>query len=176
MNPNEEDIIVSENDAEETVNEPELEEESETEEPKDSKTDSELEELRKKVKTLEVQKDKWRQKATSKESTPSGDLSYEDIIALQEAKVSKDDLKEVKRYAEFEGVSISEALNSDILKTVLSKRTEERTSSEALNTGSSRRSSRKLTDEALLSNAKKGVLPEDESDLVRLVKLQRGIK
>lgn len=108
-----------------------------------------------------------------KESSQSGDLSTKDLYALMESKVPQDDIDEVRDYAKLKNISIPEALKSSIVKSILSEKAEQRNVAKASNTGSSRRGSGSLTDEMLLANLKKGVLPENDEDIVRLAKIRK---
>jgi len=103
-------------------------------------------------------------------------LDTDDIYALMEKKVPKEDIPEIRKYAKMEGISVTEALDSTIVKAILADKAEKRTTAEASNTGGSKRSSGKVTDESLLSNANKGILPESEKDMNRLAKLKLGVE
>lgn len=102
----------------------------------------------------------------------SGDLSTKDLYALMDAKVPQDDIDEVRDYAKLKNMSISEALKSSFVKTLLSEKAEQRNVAQAANTGTTRRSS-KMSDEALLDAAKKGKLTNiSDEDYLRLAKLK----
>ncbi len=122
-----------------------------------------------------VEKPEPKEEPEAKTST-AGDLSSRDLFALMNAKVSEEDIDEVKEYAQLKKISISEALKTLTVKTILSEKAEQRKTANAANTGGSKRGSGKVTDELLLSNAKKGVLPEDDEEIQRLYKLRKGIK
>jgi hypothetical protein len=102
----------------------------------------------------------------------AGDLSSKDLFALMEAKVSADDIDEVKEYASLKKISVAEALKAPIMKSILREKAENRNVANASNVGSSRRGSSKLSDEALLENAKKGKMPDNDADLLRLAGLK----
>lgn len=95
-----------------------------------------------------------------------------DLYALSEAKVPIEDIADVEDYAKYKKISIAEALKTPALKSILQDKQEQRTIALATNTGGSKRSSGRLSDEALLERASKGVLPEDDETIQRLVKLQ----
>lgn len=102
-----------------------------------------------------------------------GDLSSTDMFALIEAKVPQSDIQEVVDYAKFRGITVTEALGHGLVKSMLAEKAEQRQTAEAANTGGSKRGTGKLPDDVLLSNAAKGVMPEDDADLQRLVELRK---
>lgn len=104
------------------------------------------------------------------EAPVSSDLSTKDTIALMNAKVHEDDIDEIVDFAKFKGMSVSDALKNDVVKTILSTKTEQRTVAEATNTGTSRRSSAKVSDESLVANASAGKLPESDDEIERLLR------
>lgn len=103
-------------------------------------------------------------------------ISTKDLLALTKANIDEADIEIVEKYAKFEGISIAEALKSEIVKATISDRAEKRNVALATNTSSSRRSSAKVSDDALLSNAASGKLPESEEEITRLVRLKMGLK
>jgi hypothetical protein len=108
--------------------------------------------------------------------TPTaGDLSTKDLYALIDAKVPEQDIEEVREYAQLKHLTIAEALKSNVVKTILNDKAEQRNMAAAANVGSSKRSSGKIPDDVLLSKASKGELPENDADLERLFKLRKGI-
>ena len=109
-------------------------------------------------------------------ATKQGELSSKDIYALMESKVPKQDIDKVQEIATIKGITISEALELPITRQILSDELEQRTTANASNTNASRRSSNKVSDEALLSNASKGQLPDNDADLERLIKARKGYK
>jgi hypothetical protein len=117
-------------------------------------------------------KEPEQKQVTRKES----DLSTMDIIALSKANLEQDDVAEVLEYAKFKGISVQEALKSSVVKATIQEKNEMRNTALATNTGGSRRSTGKVSDETLLSNAKKGIMPESDEDMARLIKARRAIK
>ena len=121
-------------------------------------------------------------KAVKSSETPkqapktAGEITTKDLYALMEAKVAEEDIDEVARYAKFQNISISEALKSNVVKTILSDKIEQRNTASAANVGSVKRGSNKTPDDVLLSKAAKGELPENDADLDRLIKLRKGLK
>lgn len=107
------------------------------------------------------------QKADSPSST-------KDLYALMEAKVPLDDVSEVEDYAKYKGISITEALKTQAVRSILNEKAEARNVSQATNTGVSKRSSSRPSDDMLLSNARKGIMPDSDEDLARLARLKRG--
>lgn len=112
----------------------------------------------------------------AKQEAKQGDLNSKDLYALMEAKVPQDDIDEVAEYARFKGISIADALKSTVVKTLLGEKAEQRQSAEAANVGSSKRSSGKTSDDVLVAKAEKGELPEDEADMIRLIRSRKGLK
>lgn len=179
MESNEQENYDSTNEAEETVNN-EVEEVEEVED--DSDLQAELEALRKENMTLKIQKQKAREKASEApkakavSSNSEGDLSSRDLFALIEAKVPENDIDDVREYAQLKGISIREALASNVVKTILSDNAEQRQSASVANVGSTKRASGKLSDEALVERAKRGEMPESQEDLRRLIMAQKKRK
>jgi hypothetical protein len=128
---------------------------------------------------LEAQKIHWRDKAqkvdVKKEETTkvqSSELSTTDLYALMKHNVEQEDINEVVDYAKLKGIPVADALKSNVIKSILADKSEERKVSQATHTGTAKRSTGKVSDEDLLANAKKGILPEDDSDITRLAKLK----
>lgn len=96
------------------------------------------------------------------------DISSTDMYILIDAKVPREDIKDVTEYATLKGISIEEALKTTTVKTILAEKAEERASAIAANTGQQRRAPTKLSGDALLDSARKGELPESEADMDRL--------
>lgn len=90
------------------------------------------------------------------------DLSGDDLFALVEAKVQKVDLPIVKSTAKALGLSISEALNHTVLKTILKNTEEERRTAAAINTGNNRKTNVKTSEDALLKRVDTGDLADEE--------------
>jgi len=97
-------------------------------------------------------------------------LSLTDMYALNNAKVPEEDLPEVIEFSKFKGISIAEALKSSVVKTLLADKEEARKVANATNTGNSKRGSTQTSDQQLLDNASKGIAPESDEDITRLVK------
>jgi len=99
--------------------------------------------------------------------------SFKDALAISNAKVHEDDVDEVMDYAKLKGISVSKALESDIIKAVLADKSEKRKSAETANVSTVRRGPSKITDDTLLENASAGKLPESEEDIARLVRAKQ---
>lgn len=114
--------------------------------------------------------EKWAKQNKPTENVPRNDsnLSALDIIAVTKSNIDMDDFTSVQKYAQMEGISLSEALKSDELKAILAIKAEKRNVSQASHSGANRRSNFKLSDDALLANATKGSLPDSEADMERL--------
>ena len=160
---NEQEIIDSQIDTDTTENEVDIDIDLE-EQVEESDEDAEA--LKKKIATLEAQKEHWRKKANEKkdEATPKeGSVASRDLIALMNAKVHEDDISEVEDYAKYRGISIADALKSSVVKTLLSERAEQRNTALATNTSKARPSSSRLSDDVILKNASQGKIDDVEA-------------
>lgn len=171
MNENENEVVDSTNDTEETVND----------EIVVDLDDEETEDKDKIIATLKAQKDHWKKKATEKpevkEDTEkpeakSPDLSLSDFYALNKQGVEEEDVSDVVKYAKLEGITVAEALKTNVVKAILDTKKEQRKVAQATNTGSAKRSSTQISDDELLANAKKGIMPESDADFSRLALLR----
>lgn len=104
--------------------------------------------------------------------TTAGEMSSKDLYALMDAKVALEDIDEVREYASLKKISISEALSSNVVKSILSDKSEQRRVSSASNVGGSKRTTNKSADSTLLENFKKGIAPDNDEDFARLVALR----
>lgn len=130
-----------------------------------------------KIRAEKIEKKFKETKDSPKETqTSNSNLSSMDIIALTKANIETEDIEEVIDYAKFKGISISEALKSSVVKATLQERAEQRNVALATNTGGAKRGSAKISDETLLANARKGILPESDADIDRLMKAQMARK
>lgn len=135
----------------------------------------------KKAEGFENKDGKWVKKPVEQpvednKTVDTSKLSQSDIITLARADLDDNDMSEVVEYATFKKISISEALKAPVIKNMIAESAEKRKVAEGTNTGGGRRGNGKLTDEALLSNSKKGELPESEEDMKRLARLTLGIR
>lgn len=150
--------------------------EAEKTENQDESTDEDTEsddespaELKKRINTLEKQKEHWRKKAELKQSakdekpqsdTPKNDLSQKDIITLAKADIHEDDLEEVIEYARFKRISVAEALKSDVVQATLERKSEYRKSAQAANTNKARTGAKAPDGQDLQRKLQKGEVPE----------------
>lgn len=121
---------------------------------------------------------KWVKKETpepTKENKPketnSSELSQSDLITLVKSNIHEEDITEVIGYAKFRGISLKDALESDVVKNLLKTKSEFRTSAETANVKKTGTATGKVSDDELLSNAKKGILPKSDEDMQRLARL-----
>ncbi len=174
MSDEDEDIIESENDAtEEVENTEEVEETVEdtvTEDTKPEYTEFEKKQF-KRAKEAEAELKAAKQKIADLEKAKAppekqDGISAMDAMALMGAKVTEEeDINEVVDYAKFKGISVSEALKATAIKSILAEKAEQRTTAEATNTSNARRGTTKPSAETILTNASKGKLPENPEDL-----------
>lgn len=159
----EEEVVVEETQPEVVVEEVEAEEE-----PVEEEVDW-------KARALKAEQAIIKAKAKPVKSEPKVDskLTTFDMLALQKANIeTEEDLDEVTRWADYNKITVADALKSTILKTVLSEKAEQRKSAMAVNTGIGRRASGgTISDERLLADARKGILP-DGDDISRLAVLR----
>ena len=86
--------------------------EESTEEQPEPKIDESIEDYKKKIATLEAQKNHYRDKASKRdalETSTRADMSPADLVAVMNAGVHEDDMERVERFSIAEGVSIREA-------------------------------------------------------------------
>lgn len=104
-------------------------------------------------------------------------LSQTDLIAILKADVAEEDIEEVVSYASLKKISVADALKSNVIKTILSEKAEQRATANATATNNRRGgSSSKLTPSQILENAKKGDLPESDEEMKILVRARKGLK
>lgn len=166
---NETEVIAQENDNELV----EVEEAEETEVEEET-----IDQLKKKLATVEAQKEHWREKANKpkEDVVANGSLASSDLLAVMNAKVHEDDMERVEKFAKMEGTSIKEALKNPELKAILNLREEQRNTANATNVNNVRRGSTKVSDEQIVANASLGKLPEDDDAIARLVAAKRKLK
>lgn len=119
-----------------------------------------------------VKKEKPAPKVEAQEVKKEKDLSADDLYALMDARVPREDVNEVKKAASVLGVSISEALNTPLVKTLLKTKMEERATASATATKVTRPSSKANSDDVILDNFQKGEISEKPEDIERLVQAQ----
>lgn len=160
---------------EETTETPEVEAEETTDEVAPEAEKVEEIDWEARAKKAEAAIIKAKQKPKQEVSKPKSDskLSTFDLLALQKANIeTEDDLNEVVRWADYNKISVAEALKSNILKATLNEKAEERKSAMAVNTGTGRRASGTITDARLIADASKGIMPESAEDIAKLARLR----
>jgi hypothetical protein len=105
------------------------------------------------------------------------ELNQKDVIALIKADVTEsEDIDEVVAFAQLKKISIADALKTNLIKSLINEKLEQRKIASATNTGTSKRGVAKVTDETILSKASKGELPTSDDDMIRLVRARKGLK
>jgi chromatin segregation and condensation protein Rec8/ScpA/Scc1 (kleisin family) len=108
---------------------------------------------------------------------PKSDLSAMDTIALINAQVTnKEDIEEVLDYAKHKNISINEALQTSVVKSILADIAEKRNIAQATNVTNTKRGTGKISDDTLLAKAEKDEMPESEDEIARLWKARKGLK
>ena len=108
-------------------------------------------------------KETLKETLKEKVSTDNVQLTTAEIIALAKAEVSDEDIEEIMDYSKFKNISVKEALNSSVVKTLLKEKAEHRKSEEVSYSGTARKGTAKVSNEAILANAQSGVnLTKDE--------------
>lgn len=115
-------------------------------------------------------------KTVKTEPKQESGVSTKDLYALSKANVAEEDISEIEEFAKFKRISISEALKSPTMKAILKEKEENRTVNNASNVGTTKRSSSKVSDDVLMDKASRLELPENDSDITRLIKARKGIK
>jgi len=104
-------------------------------------------------------------------------LAPTDLYALLQANVPQEDVSEVTDYAKLKGISVSEALQSSVVKNILAEKAENRKVQAAANVSTTRRNSGKVSDETLLNVARqKGELPDSDNEIERLFLARQAAK
>jgi len=130
---------------------------------------------------IRAEKAEAKAKTIKETSTPKKDnkdfqLSQSDLYSLIKGNVAEEDISEVTDYAKLKSISVSEALKSPFVKTLLKEKDEERKTAQVTNTGAAKRGISKISDDALLEKAKKGEFPDSDEDIMRLVMARRARK
>lgn len=137
------------------------------------KKDEEADKNKELAKNYKIRAEKAEEEAKGKGSV----LSDKDLFALTKASIAEDDFDEVKNYAAYKKIPISEALKDKTLQSILSDKKEERTSAAvaAANTKSPRGTSN-VSPETLLEKARQGQMPEKDEDIEKLVEARINSK
>lgn len=105
------------------------------------------------------------------------DLSTDDLYALMEAKVPREDIEEVKKAAKILNKPIAEALQDEMVQNVLKDRQEKRRVADATGTDKGRPGTKQATPGEILAEAQKGNIPEPGTpEAEALFKARRGIQ
>lgn len=108
------------------------------------------------------------EKKPSKKEAPASKMSDKDMIALMRADIPDEDIDEVKAFAEYRKIPISEAIKNKTMQSILSERQEERQTANAAQTKGARGAS-KVTGEVLLEKARRGEVSDKTEDIEKLV-------
>lgn len=137
------------------------------------------EELKRKIATLEAQKNHYREKANKREAletSTSASMSPADLVAVMQAGVHADDMERVERFAIAEGIPIREAVKNPELRAMLEVRNEQRNTAVATNVEAVRRGNSKPSAEALMQRAQKGDIPTSDDEIEALVSAKTNYK
>lgn len=143
---------------------------------------AEFEKAKQIAENQKVRAEKAEAKLKTNTSTGRGETSKMDgfspmdLIAITKANLDEEALKEAMDYAKYKKISVAEAIKSPAVKATIQLIEENRRVSEASNTGSARRGSSKISDESLIENARKGILPESDADMKRLVSIRKNYR
>lgn len=118
----------------------------------------ELEEIAKNQKIRAEKAERLAKSAKSEKpsTSESPSMTIQDTLAIVNNKVHEDDIPEVEEYARFKGISISEALKSGVVKTLLREKEEMRKTAQATSTGKNRAGTSNVSPDALLAKARAG--------------------
>lgn len=158
-----------------TSEEQEEEVEETEEETEDEEVDwkSEAQKAKELADNYKKRAEKAEKKAKSAPSTPKTEdttqLSPKDYLALQEAQITADDFDEVQDFAKYKGLTISEALKSSTLKTILNERKEERATASATQTKGARGVKPKTGEDYLEKAKTTGEIPTDDKAMQELI-------
>lgn len=151
---------------------------------KTTETNAQLYARTKKAEGFELKDGKWvkpekqtETKATdTSKNTEKDGFSQTDLIAIIKAEVPEEDIQEVADYAKLKGISIKEALASDVVKSILKIKTEERQTAEATSTGSQKRTTVPSGSDLLEKANKTGELPDDLESMGKIIEARKSGK
>lgn len=124
-----------------------------------------------------VRAEKAEKEAKEGKETPKNDLPQTDLMALIKADISdEEDIDDIKHYAKRKKISVSEALKSTFVRSLLAERKEERKTAEATATGNKRSGVKAPSGEDLLAKAREGKVPETDEEIDKLVDARLGSK
>jgi hypothetical protein len=145
-----------------------------------AKAEQIAEDQRKRAEKAEADLKKHKPKPKDGEADPSPTeerLSDADMYALRHADVHPDDVPEVVKAAKVLGKSVTEALNDEMVKSILAKRVEHRKTGNATDPGRPQGGAKRRSDAEVLADFKAGKIPEPGSpEAEQLFRARRGIK
>lgn len=103
------------------------------------------------------------------EVSGTGDITKTELFSLVKANVPDEDVNEVVIYARSHKISVTDALKTAEVKAILGVKNDYRKTAEAANTRTSRYATSKISDDTLINNASKGIMPDDEEGITRLI-------
>lgn len=142
----------------------------------DTQVDEDIENLKAKAAKVDELEAKNKQlferakKAESSKSAPSDELSVTDAVVLMQSGVKAEHFKEVIQAAKVLGVSIPDALKTNVVKTILAQRVEEEKTASATQTKGQARGTHKVTSEEILQKFQRGDLPNSDDEFADLAK------
>jgi len=153
------DTVVEE--ATEVIEEKEVEKQTETLEQKRARLKRQLEQTEKKMGIV----------PEKKQESPKNieQLSTIDTIAIMKADIDTEDIPKVVEMAKLMNTTVAEALKTNAVRTILNEEKEQRRSAEATSVSSARRATSRVTDDMLIERAGKGIMPDNDADLQRLI-------
>ena len=108
-------------------------------------------------------------KQGKKEDKVDSSITAKDVLILTSAGVAHDeDIELIEKWAQFNKLSIKDALADGTLKSVLATKQEERKTAQATQTRGGQRGSATPTADVILADASKGRLPENDAEIQRL--------
>lgn len=130
-----------------------------------------------KIRAEKAESEAKAKKEVEEKPTPISDtLTQSDLLSIVRANIAEEDIDEVRDYANLKHISVAEALKSSVVKTILSEKDEERKTASATSTGNARKGSVSQTSSQLLENASKGILPDSDEELKKLILARKGLK
>lgn len=164
---------------ESTDPEADVSEDTPEDDPEPKQKEESIEDYKKRIATLEAQKNHYRSKAERREAlntSTRADMSPADLVAVMNAGVHQDDMERVERFAIAEGISIREAVSNPELQAMLEVRNEQRRSASATNIENVRRGASVPSGEALIQRAQKGDIPSSDDEIEALVSAKSRYK
>jgi len=150
----------------------------ETETQTETLSAEELKTLRERAKLADELEDKNKKlyarlkKDTTKETKEDkvdSSITAKDVLILSGAGIThEEDVEAVESWAKYKGISIKEALNDSMLKTVLATKQEERKTAQLTQTRGGARGTSTPSADAILADARKGKISESETEIANL--------